>query len=114
MNEADRLRTWNALHQSYKRYAACDDGAIAEGYSESVGSILSNHWETLPRLASLSNSDHSFKKFVLRHLDATLDTAQLKKIRVSAIHHCAAEQQPLCEQIKNAAEKELIENGVKP
>jgi hypothetical protein len=39
--EVDYLKTWEQIHDSFKRYFACDDGAIAEGYSEAVVKMLS-------------------------------------------------------------------------
>ena len=52
MDEADRVRTWNALYKSYRLYRQCDDGAIAEGYSESVARILVDHWKSLTNWTS--------------------------------------------------------------
>lgn len=101
--EAGRVRTWDALYRSYTRFGHCDDGSIAEGYSDSVGRILSENWKTLPRLAVLSANSTGFRKFVLRHVDATVDTPELKKIRTSAIRHCTPGNQELCEQLVAAA-----------
>ncbi len=60
MDEADRLRTWNALYKSYKLYRQCDDGAIAEGYSESVARILVEHWKTCPNWTSSRRKTQDF------------------------------------------------------
>jgi hypothetical protein len=57
LDEAGELRTWDALHGSYSLYPQCDDGAIGEGYSESVARILVDHWTTLPRLAQVAVKD---------------------------------------------------------
>jgi hypothetical protein len=107
--EASRLSTWDALFHSYKRFSACDDGSIAEGYSESVGRILTDRWETLPRLAVISAANKGFQKFVLRHVDATLDSRDLKRIRANASHRCTAGEESLCEQLATAANKALKE-----
>ncbi len=109
--EAGRLRTWDALYRSYNRFAHCDDGSIAEGYSDSVGRILVEQWETLPRLVILANNG-GFHKFVLRHVDATLDTRELEKIRTNAVHRCPAGKEDLCEQLVRAADEALKANGV--
>jgi hypothetical protein len=86
--EADTLRSWDALYKSYKRYQHCDDGAIAEGYSESVARILVDHWNTLPKLGSISKDDASFSRFVLSHVDATLDPTDVEKIMANATSRC--------------------------
>ena|ERR1700757_3788954 len=39
------------------------------------------YWNTLPHLAELAEANHMFKKFVLRHVDATMDSGDLYKIR---------------------------------
>ena len=39
LDEAITLRSWDALYKSYKLYRQCDDGAVAEGYSESAYSV---------------------------------------------------------------------------
>lgn len=31
MDKADMLRSWDALHRSYREYGNCDDKAVAEG-----------------------------------------------------------------------------------
>ena len=40
--EADSLTSWDGLYRSYKLFGRCDDGSIAEGYSESVARILAD------------------------------------------------------------------------
>ena len=107
--EADGLRTWDALYKSFHRFSHCDDGAIAEGYSESVARILADHWEALPRFAVLPSNDKPFQKFVLGHVDATLNMDDVKTIRTNAIHHCPAAQSDLCKQLRVAAESAMKE-----
>jgi len=108
-DEAGRLRSWDALYRSYRRYAPrCDDGSIAEGYSESVARILVDHWNTSPRLSELAE-DHWFQKFVLRHIDATMDSGDLYKIRERALHNCPSNQKNICGQLKQAAEHAMNE-----
>jgi hypothetical protein len=107
--EAETLRTWDALYKSYLRFGKCDDGAIADGYSESVARILVDHWDTLPRLAVLSRDTKQFQKFVLSHVDATLNMDDVKKIRANAAHTCPKGQSDLCKQLTVAADR-AIEN----
>ena len=75
------LPTWDPLYKSFTSYRSCDDGFIGENYSESVARILVDHWNTLPRLASLARENVLFRQFVLQHVDATLDTNDIEKIR---------------------------------
>lgn len=104
------MRSWDALYRSYHRFAPrCDDGSIAEGYSESVARILVDHWDTLPRLSELAEQNHAFKKFVLQHIDATMDSEDLHKIRERATRRCPSGQGNLCAQIKREAARAINE-----
>ena len=69
LDEADALRSWDALYKSYLTFGHCDDGAIGEGYSESVARILADHWNTLPRFVHVAGKNAAFQAFVIRHLD---------------------------------------------
>lgn len=102
--EAAQLSTWAAVHKSYANYAQCDDGAIGEGYSESVTLLLANHWPTLPSLAQLVAHDDPFLQFVVRHIDATVPRERLAKIVANARGHCPKGEHALCERIAKAAE----------
>lgn len=111
LDEADQLRTWDALYKSYKSYRLCDDGAIAEGYSDSVARILAHHWGTLPRFASLGKEDDGFRKFVLRHIDATDDTEDLAVIEKNAKGRCPAGLTALCGDISRRAHRAIVGSG---
>jgi hypothetical protein len=110
--EASRLRTWDSLYRSYTRFSQCDDGSIAEGYSTSVGRLLADDWGTLPQASVVSKNDDGFRKFVLRHVSATLDTKDLQKIRMNAIRHCPDGENDFCKQLRVAADKALKANGI--
>jgi len=110
-DESDSFRNWDALHQSYKRYRQCDDGAAAEGYSESVARILADHWETLSRFAELSRQDSGFRRFVLNHIDATLNTDDLHKIESSAATRCTVNLRKVCADVRAAASAAIEESS---
>jgi hypothetical protein len=103
-NEASQLAAWAAVHKSYLSYAQCDDGAIGEGYSESVTSLLANHWATLPSLAQLAARDPRFLQFVVRHIDETVPRERLATIAANARSKCPKGDEALCERIAKAAE----------
>ncbi len=108
--EAGTLRSWDALYKSHRLYRQCDDGAIAEGYSESVARILVDHWGTLPRLAYLATKDRTFQHFVLRHVDATLDMKDVEKIRTKVKTQCPMDLRVLCDALGKRAEAALKED----
>lgn len=113
---ANMQHSWDGLYKSYKLYRHCDDGAIWEGYSESVARILVDHWTTLPRLSYLARKDALFRQFVIRHVDATLDLRDLKKIAQNANTQCPAALKGICADLArraDAAINELAASGIK-
>jgi hypothetical protein len=101
--EADTLKTWQAIHDSFLRYRKCDDGAIWEGYSYSVVTTLASRWDQLPSLQTLISHDSSFRDFVFRHIDATMPTEDLAAIARNAERRCPTELPKLCAEIRRKA-----------
>jgi hypothetical protein len=100
---AGTVRSWNALYSWFTEYRNCDDGVIAETSSESVARLLVDHWNTTSRLAFLASRNADFRRFVLRHVDASLDTDDLKKIAEHSTRQCRTEFRGLCADLaKNA------------
>jgi len=99
LDEADSQKDWDALHRSFIRFGHCDDGAIAEGYSDTVGRLLARDWEHIGTLGKLFVSDKKFESFVLRHIDETLPTDTLKTIANYAETSCPAYETALCRKI---------------
>ena len=97
--EAGQLRSWSALHRSFERYGHCDDGAIGEGYSESVTVLLAEHWEALSQLKALATSDPRFRAFVLKHIDETAPGERRARIANHAKSKCPEHHRDLCEAI---------------
>lgn len=108
-NSASRLHNWEDIYKSFKRFRHCDDGAIAEGYSDSIVRMLADRWNELATLKKLTSSDKDFYTFVLRHIDATTDKSQVEKILINCSKHCPESASRLCSAIKVAARKALKE-----
>jgi hypothetical protein len=94
---------WHKVETAFKKYGHCYDGGIGEGYSEPVARMLVKQWSALPVLADLVKNDAPLEKFVLRHIDSTLDPGNLKKIRQLAATSCPDGLTALCGEIKSAA-----------
>ena len=102
----DTLDSWTKVAQSVKRFSHCDDGSIAEGYSEAVARLLVDKWDTMPELATLIKHNSALKPFVLRHIDSTLDTNDLNQIKKLAVSSCPTKEfASLCKDINRAAKK---------
>ena len=103
----DDLGSWDKVWRAAKKYGHCDDGSIAEGYSEAVARLLIDRWSTLPALARIAKDDPAFKLFVVRHIDTTLDTDDLEKIRNLSSTACPAGNGILCAALRVAAERSI-------
>lgn len=103
-SEAVGLRSWDDLYKSFKLYRQCDDGVIGEGYSESVARILVDHWNTLSRLEALGVKDTAFRRFVLKHVDGTIASDDIVKIKKNATTLCPKTLQKLCSDLKKHSE----------
>lgn len=90
----DNLDSWDALHKNYIAYAQCDDGSIAKGNSDAMARLLVDKWQEIAKLQSLRNRDSGFEKYIMRHIDATLDaddadTRQLlNNVFPTEVRHC--------------------------
>lgn len=100
-------QSWASLYQHFRRYTGCDDGSVAEGYSEAVVGLLADSWATLPQLQKLIRDDASFGKFVVRHVDDVAGGPLLRKARKNARTACPDGLQSLCKQVREAADRVL-------
>jgi hypothetical protein len=105
------LPDWKQIYGAFERFSHCDDGAIAEGFTESVVHLLATHWEALSQLASFARKNSEFRNFVLRHINDTADFSELKQIAHLARTQCPSEHGALCSAISQAASPTLLDNS---
>lgn len=91
--------SWVHLHQRFERYAHCDDGAIAEGFSEAVSSLLADQWTEIRQFDAMLASHSSFSEFVIRHIDETLPKERLERIGENARKSCPEGLELFCREI---------------
>ena len=103
--EADSLKDWDQVYRSFKRFSQCDDGAIAEGYSESITKLLVEDWKSSKRLLVLANRSRTFRRFVLKHIDETVPGDRLASIANDGRSEWPAESRNLCLSIAKATGK---------
>jgi hypothetical protein len=94
--------SWNVLHDHYKRYSQCDDGAISEGFSESVTRLLSDDWQDISQLSVIIKSDPSFREFVIHHVDETVPAKRLSQIAENVDKQCLLSMRSFCSELKAA------------
>ena len=104
----DHLKTWEDLHALFEKYPGCNDGAIAEGYTDFVARALAGQWSHVDQLQALIARDPPFRDFVLRHIDATADCKDLSAAVANARQRCPNGAQELCTAIRTAAEKAIL------
>jgi hypothetical protein len=100
---AGNISSWPLFFAAYERYGHCDDGAIAEGFSESVVHLLASEWSSLPEAQTLMTQKPTFRLFVVGHLDASADPGELKQVAALTSTQCPASAALLCKEILGAA-----------
>jgi diphthamide synthase subunit DPH2 len=104
------MKTWPAIYSGFTNYGRCDDGGIAEGFTEAVVHLLASKWYSLPKAVVLVKKDPAFRTFFLKHIDASADTDELRKIKILAQSQCPAHLRELCTAIQASAEKAISES----
>lgn len=104
-------QSWDQLHQQFRRYSHCDDGAISEGFSESVTLLLAEHWQEISQLAIILRYDSAFQKFVILHIDETVPVGRLNRIAENANKRCPRSLKGLCREIEEAVKKSAQTEG---
>jgi len=104
-NEASSLRNWAAMYESFRRYRYCDDGAVAEGYGESVSKLLAEQWETLSDLQDRIAMELAFQTFVVHHINEMSNRVRIDRIEKNASERCPPNAKQLCDEIIVAVRK---------
>lgn len=72
--------TWRKLRLHHEAFVRCDDGALAEGYSDAVVSLFASHWDQFGSFVAISNKSPSFGRWAIRHIDASASSDDLHSI----------------------------------
>lgn len=93
-------KTWKDFHTIFTRFAHCDDGAIAEGVSDSVGRLLAGRDGRLRELQAFCARDRSFEQFVVRHADETLSEDVIVQALMNVRKSCSPARGDLCQGLE--------------
>jgi hypothetical protein len=63
----DRVVNWDQLYKVYKEFRHCDQGPVAEVYTEALLRCLVE-WKKVDGLANPMTQDKEYNAFVMRHL----------------------------------------------
>lgn len=96
--------SWPTLLEHRKAFAACDDGVLAEGYSDAVAHLLAQMWEQFPTFAALAKNQPEFQMWAIRHIDASASDEDLGRIIINATTcNDDVTVKALCNSIRQAA-----------
>lgn len=103
-------RNWGDLARHRQAFVNCDDGALAEGYSDAVVTLLANRWSQFELFARLAVRHPAFRRWALRHIDASASTDDLAKV-VRNSKRCTGSPNAkhLCREVHKAAVNALNE-----
>jgi hypothetical protein len=79
----------------------------AEGYSELIVRTLALRWTSTAELSALAEARPEFRTFVLKHVDASADPAQLKQVLRRATNQCPPKTVELCNALRKSAQAAL-------
>jgi hypothetical protein len=100
--------SWRSLMNHEKAFASCDDGALAEGYSDAVVGLLANRWGQFDVFVSVSERNSAFRRWAIRHIDATASSDDLMKVvRNAAGCTGSANTRVVCGEVERAARDAL-------
>ncbi len=105
----DYLDSWDNVHLAYKQFPHCDDGGVAEGYSDRIVHLLATNWASFPQLVTYFDKEPNFRKFIFSHIDATANSDELKIISNLTLSRCPVGFGPLCDELGLATAKALEE-----
>jgi hypothetical protein len=98
--EASTLATWDAVYLSFQHFVPqCDDGAISEGYSETVTRLLAKDWKHFRKLYQLSIKDPTFEKFIISHIDETAAKSNLDALVDNMRTRCPSDAKDFCSEV---------------
>ncbi len=98
-DQASQASTWGQLFQGFSNFANCDDGAIAEGFDESVDRLLATKNPNYDEFAALVSLDYRFKAFVLRHVAGTGTGDAILAAGRNALACYTRSKMPICRDV---------------
>ncbi len=105
-------KEWTSLMEHQQVFASCDDGELGENYSDAVVHLFAQRWDQFGMFIVIAKKHQDFKRWAIRHVDATASDESLKKI-VLNVKACSndAEAASLCKAIQRAAASALAESA---
>ncbi len=109
--DAIRIKSWDSAYRWTKLYGACHFVAADEGFSDSVGRLLVDHWSELPRAAALARQHPEFRAVIVYAASEMLDEKDLELIKKKAKTDCPRGLRSLCADIAHNANESIELNS---
>jgi len=87
------------LYQQFERYAHCDDGALAEGFSESISLLLAEQWKDISQVSAILIPNPMFQRFIIEHIDETVPVKRLERVEKNVRERCPLGLKDFCHKI---------------
>lgn len=102
--------SWSSLLKHQRTFAACDDGYLAEGYSNAVVGLFAHRWDHFGEYVALSERHPAFGLWAVRHIDATATDDELRSVMRNAAN-CIGDvkTKAVCKAVGQAAADALAE-----
>ena len=95
----DELTSWQKVYDAYTKFVQCDDGAIAEGYTDKISDLLAYNWKAIGELLKFIRINPQFERFILEHVDTLTTQDQAKAIIANSREHCDATAAEFCNRL---------------
>jgi hypothetical protein len=108
--ELSRATRLTEIYKISKTFSGClNDGGTAEEASDDVVVQLSHHWRKSIIELKRYETNRAFISFVLRHIDATTDSDDLRAILTKTKTACPIGARSTCRKVEAAAASALQE-----
>ena len=105
---------WSSLYDHFQRYPHCDEGAIAEGYSDSTAHLLATSWIGEAGPWRFLRTDAAFQRFLIKHIDPTADEPDLRQALANTVERCPNHSRRFCRVLRRKASTALEDFALPP
>ena len=99
----DSLSSWPTVLLAYQRYGHCDQGPIAESFTDKIVHLLATRWDDYHKFKASMGYEPGFGDFIARHVNSSADADDLKRVVFLAESACPPNVKLGCLQIARAA-----------
>ena len=98
------LSSWKEMHMAFRAYGHCDDGSIAEAFTEAISRLWEKQWDLVPEMLQETAADPGFRKFVFRRIGSEAIPAERRKtILDHARSRCPPDAGAVCQKVLAAS-----------